>query len=270
MNPRPLVMLALHFAVAALAVGVIACTAPTPSQHLTPLPTRAQPEDLAQQALAEALSELEYDLTQARSLLSFLAKSSQVNAGSAVECSNYVRQLLTTNPQYAQLGAATPNGMLFCDSESRTQQANIANRSYFNRATSQHDFVVGEYVIGRVSVAPSIGLAYPVLDDSQNVRAVVISHLRLSWLAQRFAEINIPVTGEMLVIDTNGNLLLRDPDAQNWLGKNISNSSLGATMLAQRQGAGEYTGADGQVRFYAFASPQSSDKRLVVAVGIKR
>lgn len=269
MNSRQLVILALPFALAALAFSIVACGTGTPSPRLTPLPTRAQPEDLAQQALAEALSELEYDLTQARSLLSFLAKSAPVNAGSAVECSNYVRQLLATNPQYTQLGAATPDGMLFCDSETPTRRLSVATSVFFSRAKREHTFVVGEYVIGGLTLSPSMGLAYPVLDESRTVRAVVVSTLRLSWLAQRFSEINIPVTGEMVVIDTGGNLLLRDPDASNWLGKNLANSALGTAMLTNLQGKGEFAGADGEIRYYAFGSPRSSNKRLVVAVGIK-
>lgn len=228
------------------------------------------PEDAAQLALSDALSELEYDLSQARSFLTFLAKTAQVQNGSASECSAYVQELLKTNPQYTQIGATTASGVLFCDSETRTRQVSVADRLYFSRALSEHDFVVGEYVIGRVTLAPSMGLAYPILDDAKNVRGVVIAPLKLGWLALRFSEINIPVTGEMLVVDSYGNLLLRDPDATDWFGKNISETPIGKAMLAKFQGSGEFAGADGEKRFYAFASPSGSHQRLVVAVGIKK
>lgn len=254
-----------------LLIMTIACTAtPTRSTNLTPLPTRAEPADIAHQVLAEALSELEYDLTQARSLLTFMSKSAHVVSGTESECETFVRGLLKTNGQYSQLGATTPNGVLFCDSESRTRNVSVADRLYFSRAMTERDFVVGEYVIGRVTLAPSVGLAYPVENEDGDLRGVVIAPLRLGWLAQRFANLNIPVTGEIVIIDTYGNLLLRDPDATDWMGKNIAGTPLGQQMLTNIKGTGELAGADGETRYYTFASPQSADKRLIVAVGIKK
>lgn len=256
--------------VIALVVFVGCAAPPTRSPNLTPLPTLARPEDLSHEALVQALSELEYDLKQARSLLAFMAKSPQVQSGTATECKALVRTLLKQNSQYTQLGAASPNGVLYCDSEERSRQVSIADRLYFSRAMSEHRFVVGEYVIGRVTLAPSMGLASPVLDEQENLHGVVIAPLRLSWLAQQFAEINIPVTGEMVIIDTYGNLLLRDPDATDWFGRNISDTPLGKAMLSKTEGSGEFAGADGVMRFYSFGSPASANKSLVVGVGISR
>jgi hypothetical protein len=246
--------------------------APTATRlpDLTAFPTVAPPEDQSHQALAEALSELEYDLKQARSLLVFMSKAAPVLTGTESECEDFVRGLLKTNAQYSQLGAASPNGLLYCDSDERSRKVSVADRLYFSRALSNHGFVVGEFVTGRVTAAPSMGLAYAIMDESNAMRGVLISPLRLSWLAQRFAEINIPVTGEMVVIDTYGNLLLRDPDAVDWFGKNIATTPLGQAMLAQIEGTGDFAGADGQSRYYSFASPQVSNNNLLVAVGIKR
>lgn len=249
---------------------LLACASATPTPKRAPFPTLAQPQDHAHQALTDALAELEYDLTQARSLLVFMAKADAVRGESKSECETFIRQLLKTNPQYTQLGAATPNGVLYCDSETRARQVSVADRLYFSRVISEHDFVVGEYVIGRVTLAPSMGLAFPILNADKSLRGVVIAPLKLSWLAQRFSEISIPVTGEMLVIDTYGNLLLRDPDATDWFGKNISETPIGNAMLTKIQGSGEFAGADGETRYYEFASPQAARKNLIVAVGIKK
>ncbi len=260
----------MRIGIAILLLNIVACASATPTPRVTPLPTRAQPEDRAQRALTDALTELEYDLSQARSLLTFMAKAEAVRGESKSDCETYVRQMLKSNPQYTQLGVATPNGVLYCDSETRSRQVSVADRLYFSRAISEREFVVGEYVIGRVTLAPSMGLAFPLLDDIQNLRGVVIAPLRLSWLAQRFGEISIPVTGEILVMDTYGNLLLRDPDATDWFGKNISETPIGNAMLTKIQGSGEFAGADGVTRFYSFGSPASSHERVLVGVGIQK
>lgn len=256
--------------IALLLAGLFACSASASTPVRTPLPTRAQPEDVSRQLLSEALSELEYDLNQARSLLTFISKSPQVLGDSASACDTFVSGLLKTNERYSQLGVSTPNGVLYCDSQFRTRQVSIADRLYYSRAINERGFVVGEYVIGRVTLAPSLGLALPLVDDDNSLRGVAIAPLRLGWLAMRFAEFNLPVTGEIVIIDTYGNLILRDPDANDWFGRNISETPLGRAMLEKTGGSGEYAGADGETRYYSFASPEASNSHLIVAVGIKR
>lgn len=253
-----------------LALLVTACATTTPRRPETPPPTRMQPEDAAQSALSDTLAELDHDLEQARSLLIYLAGTTQVRSGSSANCATFVRQLLNTNPQFSEIGATTPDGILFCDSTERDRTFSVADRLYFSRTLSTHEFTVGEYVIGRVTTQPSLGLAYPILDDSQTLRGIVMAPLSLGWLARRISDIEIPVTGEIVLLDSYGNILIRDPDAQDWLGRNVSDSPLGKAMLARYGGSGEFAGADGQTRFYAFGSPQRANHNLIAAVGIKK
>lgn len=228
------------------------------------------PQDAAQLALTELLAELEHDLTQARSYMRYLAQTPQVRTGTQAECSAFVSAQLKNNPQYAQLGAATPNGVLYCNSNETRRAASIADRLYYSRVLAAGDMVVGEYVIGRVTLSPALGLAYPILDDSRVLQGVVIAPLRAGWLAEQISEINIPVTGEIVVTDTYGNLLVRDPDSNDWQGKNISETPLGKAMLSKIRGSGDFAGADGETRYYEFASPQGANNHLLVAVGIKQ
>src|SRR5581483_4240412 len=181
---------------------------------------------------------------QARSLMRYLAQTRQVREGSQKECSAFVQQMLKTNPQYAQLGAAAPNGVLYCNSNDTRREASVADRLYYARALGAQDLVVGEYVIGRVTLLPSLGLAYPILDDRAQLQGIIIAPLKLGWLAERVVQINIPVTGEIVLIDTYGNVLIRDPDTNDWQGKNISTTPLGKAMLSQIHGSGEFAGAD--------------------------
>jgi hypothetical protein len=250
---------------------IVACSAtPTPDPHITPLPTRAQPEDISHQALSDALSEVEYDLTQARSMLVYLSKAPQLQTGAASECRAFLQQLLKTNLQYAQLGIASSDGSVYCDSGATARERNIKQTLAFNRVMNRRAFAVGDYMKASNMLPAAIDLAYPVLNGTNQLNSVVVAPLSLDWIADRFSAIEIPVTGEMLLMDTDGALLLRDPDSDQWVGKNISNSPLGQAMLTKLQGSGEFAGADGVARFYSFASPVSSNKNLIVAVGIPR
>lgn len=264
MSRRSLVAACLSLALAA------GCASGTLTPRPTALPTRADPADAAQRGLALVLSELDHDLTQARSFLVFIAGAPQVRGGSADACTTYVASLARTSPQYTHISAITQQGIMYCDSGGRTRPFNVADRLYFHRVTSTHDFVVGEYLIGGATLGPSLALAYPVEDEAKTRRGAVIAPLSLSWLAQRIAEIEIPVTGEIVILDTYGNLILRDPDAGDWYGRNISESQLGKAMLGQLHGAGELAGADGQTRRYAYGTAQGSHNQLIAAVGIPR
>ena len=254
-----------------LTMLIVACGAtPTPDSYITPLPTRAQPEDISHQALSDALSEVEYELTQARSMLVYLSKAQQLRIGVESDCRAFLQQLLKTNLQYAQLGIASTDGTVYCDSGATARERNIKQSLVFNRVTNRRDFSVGDYVKAGNMLPAAMDLAYPVLDTTNQLNAVVVAPLSLDWIADRFSAIEIPVSGEMLLIDTDGELLLRDPDSDEWVGKNISTTPLGQAMLSKLQGSGEFAGADGVKRFYSFGSPVSSRKNLVVAVGIPR
>jgi C4-dicarboxylate-specific signal transduction histidine kinase len=219
--------------------------------------------------LAQAVAEVETDLADARRLLSALAASPEVRKTDGAACKTLMTRTLEENTRYAQLGATLASGILFCNTNYSQRPQSVADRLYFRRALETQDFAIGEYVIGRITKLPSLGLAYPVKNDDGTFRGVVIAPLKLAWLAQRFAEISIPVTGEMVLLDSYGNILVRDPDAVEWQGRNISETPLGRAMLGDRNGEGTFAGADGEVRRYAFAVPAGSNNRLVVAVGIK-
>jgi hypothetical protein len=256
----------------ALLITAAACSSatPTPSPHLTPLPTPAEPEDVAQRALALALSELDHDLDQARSLLRFIATSSPAREGHADECTESVKQLLNTNPRYTQIAVISPDGELFCDSTPGAGPRNVVEHLVYSRAVDTSDFAVGEYLIGGGTGVPTLGLGFPVGDGEEYPPGVALAFLNLNWLAQRFAEIEIPVTGEILLLDTYGTILLRDPDAGEWSGKNVQRTALGRAMLSRVRGAGELAGADGETRYYAFSSPTLANRTLLIAVGVKK
>lgn len=258
---------------AATGLGILlllsACGGAWPEPATRAAPTRAPTPRDPRQPLAQAVAHLEQDLAEARALLAALATSPEVQSGSAAVCSAFVARILEAHPQFAQLGATTPNGILFCNSYSQWRAPSVADRLYFSRALASQDFAVGEFVIGRVTRLPALGLAYPIRGDDHAVKGIVIAPLKLSFIIQQFATIDIPATGEIVLLDSYGNILVRDPDAVEWLGRNIAETSLGQAMLTHHRGMGEYAGADGEKRAYAFAAPQGSNEHLIVAVGIK-
>lgn len=231
------------------------------------LPPNASASDITQQGLAKAITELDQDLKNARSMLVYLAAQPQIRTGTPAECITFVKQLEAANPAYAQIGATIPSGDLICAADMGDNFLMLGDTLAYTRAVTAHDFAVGEYVTAGSDSTSALDLAFPILDDGKILRGIVIAPLRMNFLRDKFATITLPPTGEIVLLDTQGDVLPRDPDAESWYGKNISQTPLGSAMLSQIQGWGEFAGADGKTRFYAFGSTPTSRNQLLVAVG---
>jgi hypothetical protein len=196
----------------------------------------------------------------------FLASSETIRTREGDACTALVKQTLATNPRYTEIGVAEISGAISCDAPRRPTAGTIAGNSYFLSTLRAHDFTVGEFQVTGLG-APAFTLAYPIM-EGDGAQGIVFATLRLAWLAERFAEIDIPVTGEIVLLDASGTILLRDPDATDWSGKNIERTALGTAMLSKFRGTGELAGVDGTPRSYEFDSPRLSNRGLIVAVGI--
>src|SRR6185503_9425475 len=88
------------------------------------------------------------------------------------------------------------------------------------------DLGVGEYQIGRASGKPTLGLCFPVFGDDDQPQAVICGGVDLTRLNQAAAEFQLSPESALLVIDRNGTILVRHPDSEAWVGKNLPGEPL--------------------------------------------
>ena len=226
--------------------------------------------DAAKQSLAIVNNDMTQILADARALLIELSQIQEVRGVDPGACEKVMRTRYNNNPEFTAFGMAIPDGTLVCLSQMQTSPANIADRAYFQRAFQSKNFSVGDYQIGKATNKPSVGLGYPLLDSAGNVFGVVLAPIDLDWLNRRLANLKLPNGAQALIVDSQGTVLATTTDPQTWTGKSIAGSALGKAMLAQKQGAGEFAGADNVTRVYAFASPTGSNNNWVVAVGLAK
>jgi HAMP domain-containing protein len=206
-------------------------------------------------------------------ILIVLARLPEVRMAHAAACSALFADLLKTYPYYSNLGAATPNGHVFCSAVPYEGVANISDRIYFQRAVNRRDFATGEYQIGRVTGKAVINLSYPVLDGAGQVAAVVFAGLDLSWLNRLLTESRLPKNSTITVVDGAGQVLARDPDPERWVGKSFPDAPfVGAAISQQNEGTVEGPGLDGTPRLYAFTPLQAGEQERFahVYIGIPR
>ncbi len=190
----------------------------------------------------------------ARFQLVTLARLPELRRADPTACNATFAKLLKRFPPYVTLAAAKPNGDVFCSGLPLPGPVNLADRGYFQRTLRTRDFTVSEYLIGRIGGRATLMLAYPSIEDSGVVRAVVIIGLDLAWLTQAAAKAQLPEAATVTVRDRNGTILAHYPDPKRWVGQTVPEVPVVKAMVTQqREGTAEAPDQDGVPRLYAFA-----------------
>ena len=187
----------------------------------------------------------------ARQLLIALAQVPSVRNHDDAACAVFIADVLRQYPLYENLGVAEPDGDIFCSAVPFTEKVNMANRSYFQRVFQTRDFVVGEYLSACITDEAVIPFAYPVLDELDEISAVVFARIDLNWLNEFAAAAQLPEGSTLAVIDHGGTILVYYPDPAEGVGKSVS-PSMRQLLLGQGEGVAEAIGAGGVSYLYAF------------------
>ena len=188
-------------------------------------------------------------LESSRQLLTVLTEIPAVRTGGN-SCSEVLKKVLDRYGYYANLGVILPDGSVSCSAAHLPGAINVADRSYFRRVMETKAFAVSEYQISRITGKASIVFGLPLFNLQKDVVGVLFAALDLNWLDSLAAEINS--SGATLSVRPEGTVLANFPDAESWVGKNISAESIFKVLQVQHRGVEEMAGLDGVQRLYAF------------------
>jgi len=208
-------------------------------------------------------------LQSTHQLLTALAQLPAVRNGDPNTCTTLFTNLRRQYPVYANLGAARPNGEVFCSAASFTQPLSVAGSTWFQRVVQRRDFIIGEYQRSLVTGEFTLVLGYPVLDAADQVQAVVAAALDLGRLNQLAAQARLPAGATLIAVDRNGTIIARYPNPWQWVGKVLPAAPLIKAMLTQGEGTAEVPGVDGVRYLYAFTQVRgASEVGMYVSIGI--
>ncbi len=196
--------------------------------------------------------------------LRILARLPEVRRLDGPACSNLFADLLKQYTEYANLAAIEPDGDIFCSAVPMSRPVNVADRPFFRSALKTREFVVGDYIVGRVTGRATLPMALPVLDEERRVIAVVYAGIDVSQIGRATAGTRLPEGTSIVLIDSGGVTLTRHPDHDKWVGKKVP-------YFESIRGAGEGTfeapGLDGIRRLHSFRAvgdPQGAGGAYVV------
>ena len=157
-----------------------------------------------------------------RQLLAGLARLPELHQGDLKTCSALFADFLKRHQRYNNIIAVKPNGDLWCSGIPASGSHNYADRGWFPEVMRTKDFVIGEYVIGRVTKKPQSSIAYPIIDAAGKVQKIIVTGFGLGWLNQFVAETKLPPDWMMTVIDRNGIVLARTLNRTNGSAKRLN------------------------------------------------
>jgi signal transduction histidine kinase len=223
-------------------------------------------ENLQQLTNLAAANEAQ-SLESARQILRDLASVPDLT-GDQAHCSRLLANIQKQNPDYANLGLVQLNGDVTCSAIASKTVVNLGDRTHFRRAVHLRRFVAGGYVFGRVIQKHTVNLTYPLLDEGQQVRAVLFAALDLTKLDRFVAEIQLPPNSLLMTADSEGNIIARKPHPEQWYGKQVW-PAMRAAMAGEPGKPVLLTGPDGIERLHRFARVGNNGlSDYIVTIGI--
>jgi C4-dicarboxylate-specific signal transduction histidine kinase len=121
---------------------------------------------------------------------------------------------------YNNLLLVNPQGDVVCSALNESGKVNLADRNYFQRVLQKRDFVIGDYIIGRLTGNPTLTVAYPILEENGEVKLVAVGALNLGWINESAKRINTLESGPILVVtERDGKIIAQHPDGLTWVGQ---------------------------------------------------
>ncbi|MBI3107986.1 MAG: PAS domain S-box protein, partial [Candidatus Rokubacteria bacterium] len=205
----------------------------------------------------------------AHHLLVGLTQLPAVRSLDAEACAKTFAGMLVDFPSYSNIGAAKPNGDIFCSAVPLPGPINLADREHFQRVLRTRAFVASKFVIARTTGKPTIIFLYPLVEGSSVVRAVVTIVLDLDWLHRLAEQASLPPGSTFSVVDEDGVFLARYPDPRDWVGRVVPDAPITRAVLSGlTEGTVEAQGLDGIRRLYAYTRLPTDAQTGAVYIGI--
>ncbi|MBI4633379.1 MAG: PAS domain S-box protein [Deltaproteobacteria bacterium] len=224
----------------------------------------------ALRVLQSFASDHERTVESTRQLLMTLAQLPDVQNQNAPACSRLFASLLKENPFFANISAATSEGMVFANALPFTPHR-VKERKYFQDILRTRDFSVGEYVIEATLKMPVIHLAYPIRDAGGRFRGAVAVAFGLDRYGQMFTRTKLPEESVLGIYDHKHIRLLRSHEAEKYVGKADGPEMVRYMSAPPEEGSFTAVGNDRVKRFMAyrrFYLKGSTSPYLSMRVGI--
>jgi len=189
----------------------------------------------------------------ANQLLAMMAEFPGVKGMDSQASNALFARLLGYEPGFANLGLVNANGDLVASAKPVGLPGPMRTRSFFLKALHQGTFAASNFAIEPGRAQSEMMCGNPVRGTDGHIVGVVFAELDLAWLEDGDSGISLPPGLTVGVVNADGTIMMRVPDAQHYVGRSVLAAPAGREML-RRGGSGvaDEPGLDGVRRLFAF------------------
>lgn len=179
-------------------------------------------------------------------------------------------EVLRESPLYTSIAITDASGRVVASARPFTGEVSVRDREFFRRAVETRAFAVGVFYRNPLSPRPGLDMGHPILGADGAVRGAIWVSLGLEWAAEFVGSASLPPDAVLLVIDSEGTVLLRSLDLERWVGRSVARAEVFARMQERESGVITAEGADDVDRLFAFTrvrtGPQDVDAFLAIGI----
>lgn len=222
----------------------------------------------ATQAARQASSEIDRIIEGLHSLLIAITAMPAVGSLDPANCTPVLESIGKRVPNIRMIFVLDGQGRAVCGNSAGPSNISFADRDYFQKAISTRGFVVGHFTESRMSGAPVLPVAMPILDGDA-IAGVVVTGIRLDWLQARIAERGVATGNAVTVADGEGRILARVPFPERFVGTVIP-ERYQSLIGAEKPDVIEVVSQDGTERVMAYMPVKVPASPLYVSAGLSK
>lgn len=238
---------------------------------------QARDSDIRREVLEQSwrlAAEQQLLIDRMRNVLEGVAELPAIRGQNPADCLAQVNRLQPRLDGVVAIVVTDADGTTVCASETdppRRVLPQIGDRPFFRQAMESGQFTVGGYTFGRRLHRHILPFAMPYRDQAGTPAGVIVLSLDLSWLSQRLAGKQWNPNQAFVIADHDGLILVRHPDHEAYVGKQIPADVWGTAGRAKEPGNNTVTSPfDNVTRIIGYVPPALGPASFYVSVGYDR
>ncbi len=206
-------------------------------------------------------------LAESERIARYLAERQMVRSLDPARCDPYLHELRKLNRYYANLATVDAEGNSVCSTIQAPSGArlNIGNPAWLQNLKANNNLSVSGPQTGIYSGRWIIVVAYPIRDDSGAVTGAAQVVLDLDAF-QPVVRAALPAGGVVGLMDGKGVVIARSGPTPVAVGRDISGTDIGRSILTRKQASEILVGNDGVERYYAYRKVDRADWYAIVGL----
>ncbi|MBI5181648.1 MAG: response regulator [Nitrospirae bacterium] len=209
--------------------------------------------------------EIDQAIFESRQHLSTFSEFPAIKNKNWQKCSQFLSHIKSQYPYYGNIFAADTNGWIRCSAVPYKEMVNIKDRAYFKEVTEKKVYTIGEVAIGRIIGKPVVVLAYPVLDQSNNLTAIIGASLSLLSVNKMFTSMNLIPNTAIILTDQKGRIVTSNIESEKYTIQDISSAAWFQEILKRKDGILTLQFM-GEERLTAITSPKMTKWNSIVGI----